>query len=138
MTDKLNAATIRELLGRITPEPWQARFIHRLLQSARRDPELIFGFTPDHDWADSQFFAAAPAIARYALELSDKLKECKGNPLSGNPTEWGHQSLIVHLRKQRDTAKAQLQSQAAELERLRAQVEEGRRFLAPLLREDGS
>jgi hypothetical protein len=114
-TDKLNAATIRELLAKITPEPWEvgpdvpdlpyrySNFVHgRNVAKAR---------VLNAD--DAKFIAAAPAIARYALELSTENTWYEGE------TKRQAQGWTETLNEL-DSLRAQLQSQAAELERLRA------------------
>ncbi len=100
MTDKLDAATIRELLAKINPS------------------ELI-AWIDEGDEDNAVFIAAAPAIARYALELSDKVEELE-------KSKWAEVQAGKAILEQRteqkqkvQTLEAQLQSQAAELERLR-------------------
>lgn len=65
--------TLLEAARAATRGPWQTRFIHRLFQSARRDPDLSMYTAPDQDWPDSEFIALAnPAtIERLVLMVGE-------------------------------------------------------------------
>lgn len=44
-----------------TPGPWQARFIYRMIQQARKFPKgLLVAAPPENDWADARLMAASP------------------------------------------------------------------------------
>jgi len=47
-------------------------------------------------------------LAREVLALRAKLAECVGNPLAGNPAEWGHADQIAGLGAQLITTRAKL------------------------------
>jgi len=144
MTDKLDAATIRELLAKITQGPWQVvrsdfyddgnKFIvwgpegvgHGTICRTFRDGLIASETETRRCETNAEFIALSPAIARYALELSDKVGELRAkhheydmNLSLAAQREAQARGEANELRTQRDELFAQLQSQAAELERLR-------------------
>jgi len=58
-------------------------------------------------------------LAREVLALRAKLAECVGNPLAGNPAEWGHADQIAGLGAQLITTRAKLAEAEAEMSGLR-------------------
>lgn len=55
----------------ITPSPWQARFIYRMIRAAREHPGLPMESDPENDWDDATLMAAAPLL----LAACQKLQE---------------------------------------------------------------
>lgn len=90
----MNLAKLIELQAAATPGPWQARFLHRVFDSARNDPINLFGTEPEQDLFDCQFMAAArnfdfAALDEKILRYEDALRFYA----SGEHFRFGHYSV---------------------------------------------
>lgn len=71
--------TLIELQEKATPGFWQARFLQRVWESARKDPINLFGTGPEQDKVDCEFIAAArnfdfAALDRRMREMEEALR----------------------------------------------------------------
>jgi len=138
MTDKLDAATIRELLAKIPEGPWFTSFddaeecgphSHLGLALVETGRESDWPIARLCEWPQANFIAKSVEIARYALELSDKVETLQEQlRIEHSPTRI--KQLLIAKEEQLQQAltetkklDSQLQSQATELERLRGELE---------------
>ena len=59
MKPQLKIAVMLEECEKATPGPWQARFIWRALNEARKSHDIIPNTEPEQDWPDAEFIASA-------------------------------------------------------------------------------
>jgi hypothetical protein len=78
------AARIRELSWKATARPWEVRFMHRVFDSARKDPANLFGTEPKQDWPDCELICE---LANHALTIADALERCGWRPIETAPKE---------------------------------------------------
>ena len=114
-------AEIEARASAATPGPWQARFIYRVFQSARRVPDNLFGTHPEQDWPDSNFIANARAdIPALCCSLRQAMQRLRVVTEDRNLLY----SEIGEIRENEKSLNAQLYQVRTENERLASQLKE--------------
>lgn len=71
------AARILELSEKATPGDWQVRFMHRVFDSARKDPVNLFGTAPEQDWPDCELICELRNHATTLAAIAKAAAECE-------------------------------------------------------------